>query len=234
MWLRKKKKKKFKSLIRFHSANKIDNSNSRAGVAGAGGAGDLREKKNLQNKSKHKNNKCISWVTAVRVLSLAASHSPPHLPRMPSNTVLISGPAVGAAQILIWSCSCVLLPPMSTAIRTSAFSFVGACNDFLYIPETQSLPSWSCEFNLQLVQLVGRFWAFFLSHTAPGFQLWFYFHLCMWVFHWGLLLRLPWRTWVCPCEAQVWRLCSCLGCRGSGSIRYSGELLARAAGNTVL
>ena len=38
-------------------------------------------------------------------------------------TPLISGPAVRAAQILIWSCSCVFLPPMSTAIRTSAFSF---------------------------------------------------------------------------------------------------------------
>ena len=48
--------------------------------------------------------------------------------------------------------------------------------------------------NLQLVQLVGRFWVFFLSHTAPGFQLWFYFHLCMWVVHWGLLLRLSWRA----------------------------------------
>ena len=39
---------------------------------------------------------------------------------------------------------------------------------------------------MQLVQLVGRFWVFFLSHTTPGFQLWFYFHLCMWVIHWGL------------------------------------------------
>ena len=77
----------------------------------------------------------------------------------------------------------------------------------------QSLPSWSCGFNLPLVQLVGRFWVFFLSHTAPGFPLWFYFHLCMWVVHWGLLLRLPWRTWVCPCEGQVWRWCSCLGLR---------------------
>ena len=64
--------------------------------------------KNLQNKSKHKNNKCFSWVTAVRFLSLTGSHSPPHLPRMPSNNVLISVPAVGAAQILIWSYSCVL------------------------------------------------------------------------------------------------------------------------------
>ena len=45
------------------------------------------------------------------------SHSPPHLPRMPSNTVLISRPAMGAAQILIWSYSCVFLPPMSTVTR---------------------------------------------------------------------------------------------------------------------
>ena len=27
---------------------------------------------------------------------------------------------------------------------------------------------------------------YFLSHTAPGFQLWFYFHLYIWVVHWGL------------------------------------------------
>ena len=32
---------------------------------------------------------------------------PPHLPRMPSKTVLISGPAVEANQILIWPYSCV-------------------------------------------------------------------------------------------------------------------------------
>ena len=40
--------------------------------------------------------------------------------------------------------------------------------------------------------------------------------------------------WVCPCEGQMWRWCSCLGHRGSGSSRYSEELAARAAGNTVL
>jgi len=66
--------------------------------------------------------------------SLAESHNLPHLPRMPSNAVLISGPAVGAAQILIWSYFCVFLSPVSTAIRTSEFSFVGALNDLLYIP----------------------------------------------------------------------------------------------------
>ena len=93
--------------------------------------------KNLQNKSKRKNSKCFSWVTAVRILSFAGSHSPPHLPRMPSNTVLISGPSVGAAQILIWSCSSVFLPPTSPPIRTSMFSFVEALNDLLYIPQAQ-------------------------------------------------------------------------------------------------
>ena len=86
---------------------------------------------------------------------------------------------------------------------------------------------------MQLVQLVRRFWIFFLCHSAPGFQLWFYFHLYMWVVHWGLLLRLPWMIWVCPCDSQVWRWCNCLGCRGSGSTRYSGELVARAAANIV-
>ena len=49
---------------------------------------------------------------------------------MPSNTVLISGSAVGAAQILIWSYSCVFLTPMSKAIRAGVFSFMGALSDF--------------------------------------------------------------------------------------------------------
>ena len=81
---------------------------------------------------------------------------------------------------------------------------------------------------------MGRFRVFFLSHTAPGFQLWIYFYLCMWVIHWGLLLRLPLRTWVCPYEGQVWRWYSCLGPRGSGNTSYSGMLAARAAGDIVL
>ena len=62
------------------------------------------------------------------------NHSPPHLPRMPSSTVLISGTVVGAVQILIWSYSFVFLLPMSAAIRISMFSFVGVLNDFLYTP----------------------------------------------------------------------------------------------------
>ena len=146
----------------------------------------------------------FSWVTAVRVLSLVGSHSPPHLPRMPSNIVLISGPAAGAIQILTWSYSWVFLPPVSTTIISSAFSFVGPLNDLLYVPSTQSLPSWLCGLNLQLVQLSEGFGSSPLVTLPPGFQLLFYFHPCM-----SLLLRLPWRTWVCPCEGQVWRWCSC-------------------------
>ena len=86
MWLRKKK---LKRLIRFNSAKKISNSNRR------GKKKKKKIQKILHNKSKHTNNKYFSWVTALRVLSFAWSHSPPHLPRMPYNTVLISGPAVG-------------------------------------------------------------------------------------------------------------------------------------------
>ena len=56
----------------------------------------------------------------------------------------------------------------------------------------------------------------------------------MWVVHWGLLLRLPWRTWVYPSEGHVLRWCSYLGHRASGSTRYSGDLVARAGENTVL
>ena len=63
--------------------------------------------------------------------------------------------------------------------------------------------------------------------------MWFYFHLGMWVVHWGSVLRLLWRTWVCPWRTGV-EMVRCLGCRGSGSTRYSGELVARAAGSIVL
>ena len=151
---------------------------------------------------------------------LAGSHSPPHLPRMPSNTVLISGPAGG--QLRVWpgpapTCSCPQCPQPAELVHflLRAFSV-----PFMF-PQTQRPPRSSCGFNLQPVQLVGRFGVFFLSHTAPGFQLWFYFHLCMWVVPWGLLLRLPWRTWVRPWGPSV-KVGQCLGRRGSGSTRYSG------------
>ena len=73
-----------------------------------------------------------------------------------------------------------------------------------------------------------------LGTLPPGFQLWFYFHLCKWVDLLGLLLSLPWRMWACLCEGLMWRQFSCLHHRGYDSTRYSGESVARAAGNTVL
>ena len=79
---------------------------------------------------------------------------------------------------------------------------------------------------------MGRVWVFFLSHIDPGFQLWFYFYLYMWVVHWGLLLRLPWRAWACPWEGQAWRWYSCLG---TGVLAAPAtQLVARVAGNIVL
>ena len=73
---------------------------------------------------------------------------------------------------------------------------------------TYSIDTEFAQLIMQFVQLMGRFWVFFLCLTAPGFQWWFYFHLCMWAVHWGLLLMLPWQTWVCLSEGQVWRWCS--------------------------
>jgi len=100
-----------------------------------------REKKKIYKRI-HRTSEKIKIINIFLESLLSASFPSlgvtPHLPRMPSNTVLISGPAVGAAQILIWSYSCVFLPPMSTAIRASVFSFVGALNGLSYIPSTQS------------------------------------------------------------------------------------------------
>ena len=139
MWLRKRKKKKLKSIIGFLSANKINMYNRV-------GEGEKKKKKSktiYRTSQKNKNNKCFSWVTAVRVLSCAGNHSSPYRPGMPSTAVLISGPAVGAAQVLIGSYSCVFLPPMSTAIRASAFLCVcggGGSSQwpFIYSVDTES------------------------------------------------------------------------------------------------
>ena len=124
--------KKLKSLNRFCSANKIDYCNR---------GEEKREKEKLKISKRNcrtsQNIRVInvfSWDSAVSVLSLTGNHSPLHLRRMPSNPVWVSGSAVGAAQTLILSYSCVFLPPLSTDVRTSAFSFVEALNDLLDIP----------------------------------------------------------------------------------------------------
>ena len=71
---------------------------------------------NLQKKSKHKNNKCFSWVTAVRVISLTGSHSLPHLLRILSTLCWFLDLLWG--QLRFWSgptpvCSCLQCPQLS-------------------------------------------------------------------------------------------------------------------------
>ena len=88
--LRKKKTKKLKSLIGFLSANKISNYNR----------GREKGKKKKISKRIYRTRQKIRIInvfleSAVRVLSLTGNHSPPYHPKMPSNTVLIFGPAVG-------------------------------------------------------------------------------------------------------------------------------------------
>ena len=99
----------------------------------------IKKKENKKSKRFYRTSQNIRIINVFLESLLSESFpslgvSPPHLPRMPSNAVLVSGPAVGAAQFLIWSYFRVFLPPVSTAIRTSAFSFVGALSDLLYIP----------------------------------------------------------------------------------------------------
>ena len=188
--------------------------------------------KNLQNKSKHKNNKCFSWVTAVRVLSPTGSHSLPYLPRMPSNTVLISGPAMGAAQILICSFSSVFLPATSTAIRASAFSFVGALNGLLYIPSTQSLLSWLCGLICSLYNWWEGFGAYSLATLPLGFD-------CGFIS--TSTCGLGFSSWGCPgglgFAAVMARCGGGVAAWVVGILAALGTqrgLVARAAGNTVL
>ena len=124
-----KEKKKLKSLVRFHSFNKINNYNWR----GIKGKKEKNPKESTEQVKTRIINISLESLLSESFLSLGVTVCFTSL-GMPSNTVLISGPAVGTTHILICSYSSVFLPLMSTAIRTGVFSFVGALNDLLYIP----------------------------------------------------------------------------------------------------
>ena len=77
---------------------------------GVGGKGEKKKKRRRKKKSKriYRTSQNVRIINVFLEFLLSESFpslgvSPPHLPRMPSNTVLISGPIVGAAQILIGS-----------------------------------------------------------------------------------------------------------------------------------
>ena len=136
---------------------------------------------------------------------------------MPSNTVLISGPAVGTAQILIWSYSYVFLPSMFTAIRTCVSSFVGALGDRLYIPQTQSLPSWSCGFNLQLYSWWEGFGSSPLVTLPLGFNCGFIFTSAC---------GSSTRVCSCGCPGGLWFAPVRARCGGSAATWVTGILVA--------
>ena len=91
--------------------------------------------KKLQNMPKYKKNNAFleslllaSFPSLGVIVHLISLGWPPILGG------LVSGPAVVTAQNIIWSYSCVFLPPVSTAVRTSLLSFVRTLNALLYIP----------------------------------------------------------------------------------------------------
>ena len=162
------KNKKLKNLIRFHNANKIDNYN--------------RGRKEGEKKKENKSKRIYRASQKIRIINVflesLLSESFPSLGFTVHLLSLGCPPTLcwsldllrGQLRFLICTYSYVVLPPMSMAIRTSAFSFVGALSGLLYIPQTQSLPSWSCGFNLQLVQMVGGFESSSLPTLPLGFN----------------------------------------------------------------
>ena len=131
------------------------------------------------------------WDTAVRVLSLTGSCSPPNLLRMPSNTGAVSGPAVGAAQILTWSYFSVFLPPMSTAIRTSAF-FLWKLSMTLYIFHRQRVCLLDC---VDLICSLYSWWEGFESSSLATLPLGF---SCGFISPSACELSTGVCSWACP------------------------------------
>ena len=79
-----------------------------------------------------------------------------------------------------------------------------------------------------------RFLTFFLRHSAPGAQLWFYPHIYLLAIHRGLLPRLPWRTWVGPSDDQQWRRHGCLDRGDSQVTRCAGKPVAMGRRDATL
>ena len=151
---------------------------------------------------------------------------------MPSNTVLISGPAVGATQILIWAYFFVFLPPMSTTIRTSALWKL-PMSFYLFHRHRVCLVD-----HINLICSLYTWWECFGSSSLATWPLDFN---CGFISTSACGLSTGVCSWGCPgglgfasVRARGGEWCSCLVCKSSGSTRYSGELAARAAGTTVL
>ena len=135
--IEKGKKKGLNAQLNFIVPIKLTTTTDR-GKSCWGGA--EKNPKNLQ-KSKHKNNNmfflshcCLSpfpcWESqSISPLQDALQHCA---------ELWICCRGSSDSNLILLLC---FLPPMSTVIRTSVFSFVGALNDLLYISQTQCLPS---------------------------------------------------------------------------------------------
>ena len=145
----------------------------------------------------------------------------PHCESQPTSTSSTGGgtglwTCCGTTQSLIWPYSCMFLPPVSTAARARAFSFVGT----LIVTESTELIVWissaACIAGRKVLDS-------FFSHSIPVAQLWFYPYHCMWVIHKNLLLRVHWRIWFCASVDWVCKWCSSLDYRDPGDARYAGK-----------
>ena len=133
-------------------------------------------------------------------------------------------------QLRFWSgptpvCSCLQCPQLS---ELGCFFYGSFQWPFLYSIDTVCLVD-----HVDLICSLYSWWEGFGSSSLATLPLSFNCGFISTSACGSLFLRLPWRTWVCPCEGQVWRWCSCVGHKGSGCTRYSGELAARAKGNIV-
>jgi len=109
MWLRKRKKRKPKSLVRFHSANKIDNYNG----AGQGGLGKKKFKRIYQIRS----DQSLSCVQLFATPWIAARQASLSITNSRSSLRLTSIESVMPSSHLLLCHPLLLLPPIPPSIR---------------------------------------------------------------------------------------------------------------------
>ena len=95
-------------------------------------------------------------------------------------------------------CSCLPCPQLSELVRFLLWELSVSFHIF----HRHRVCLVYCE---DLICSLYSWWESFGYSSLATLSLDFNFHLCIWVVHWGLLLRLSWRTWVCPREDQMWR-----------------------------
>ena len=119
-----------------NSSQKLKYANSNNQINNHSNRGRRKIQNQLQNKSKYKNNnRCFSQISSASVLSLAVITVHLCVPRMPSYTGLLSGPAMGTAQTVMWS----HFASKVHICQSYCFFFCGASHcPFIYSIDTES------------------------------------------------------------------------------------------------